>query len=218
MTTDVVVKVLAVVGSAVLGGVGLGLLSQLLSRAFTAKPLHRWPLVVFRLLGAAVCGWLVAWWLFDGGGSGIGGSGGWGFGSGSGSGETDKPKETVKTDNAGKKDTSTAIPDADKLRVEVLVKGFLEKLGSDEAHCYRVHDEGKAKLLTREEVEKFILSQQEKQPSLRCIEIVLYKEDSPDKDNRVVASLESWAAKQKVTGGGTMKVDIVQRDADAPGK
>src|SRR5262249_16507297 len=79
MTTDVVVRILAVVGGGVLGGLGLGLLAQLLARAFTTKKLPRGPALVVRLLSGVICGWLIALWLFGGGGAGIGGVG-WGGG------------------------------------------------------------------------------------------------------------------------------------------
>src|SRR5690349_3859821 len=87
MNTDSLVKILAVVGGGVLGGLAMGLLAQLLTRAFTTKKLPPWPVFTVRLLGGVICGWLVALWLFGGGGAGIGGTGGWGFGSGSGRGD-----------------------------------------------------------------------------------------------------------------------------------
>ncbi len=103
MTTDGVVKILAVVGGGVLGGVSLGLLAQLLAKAFTARRLPRWPALVVRLLGGIICGWLIALWLFGGGGPGIGGTGGWGFGSGSGKGEGEKTIQIARIDADGEK-------------------------------------------------------------------------------------------------------------------
>lgn len=108
MTTDTVVKILAVVGGGVAGGLGLGLLAQLSARAFSTKKMPPWPLRIVRLLGGVICGWLVALWLFGGGGAGIGGMGGWGFGSGEGKGDGEKTTEVAKKDGTDKKASGQA--------------------------------------------------------------------------------------------------------------
>jgi hypothetical protein len=217
MTTDSVVKILAVVGGGVVGGLGLGLLAQLLARAFTTKKLPPWPVLTVRLLGGIICGWLVALWLFGGGGPGIGGMGGWGFGSGSGKGDGEKTAmDTKKEGNGEKSKDGMVIPDAEKLSIEVLSKHVLEKLGTDESHCYRVKLDDHQRPMTIQEVKHLIKERQERQPPLRRIEIVLYKDDSPTEANDVVRSLKDWAKELKVKGGGQLQVDISQPDANAP--
>lgn len=217
MTTDSVVKILAVVGGGVVGGMGLGLLAQLLARAFTTKKLPPWPVLTVRLLGGVICGWLVALWLFGGGGAGIGGMGGWGFGSGTGKGDGEKTTEQVKKEDSRQEGGGgTAIPDAEKMSIEVLSKHVLEKLGADEAHCYRVKLDDLQRPMTIQEVRNAIEERRKKQPPLRRIEIVLYKDDSPAETNDVVKSLKDWAKELKRNGGGKMRVDVSRVDANAP--
>lgn len=215
MTTDSVVKILAVVGGGVVGGLALGLLAQLLARAFTTKKLPPWPVLTVRLLGGVICGWLVALWLFGGGGSGIGGTGGWGFGSGSGKGDGEKTVEVAKKDGEGKKDKGEAKTPADEtLRIEVLGRDVLKKTDKDISHCYRVDTGEGPRLLTFEEIKEAVKKRQQEQPPLRRIEIVLYK-DSPDERVPLVSRLRAWVGE---LNGGKIKVDISQPDADAPVK
>ncbi|HEY7309587.1 MAG TPA: hypothetical protein VH643_09550 [Gemmataceae bacterium] len=213
MTTDSVVKILAVVGGGVVGGVGIGFLAQLLVRAFTTKKLPPWPVLTVRLLGGVICGWLVALWLFGGGGAGIGGMGGWGFGSGSGKGDGEKTTEVSKKDDKDKKSNGEATPPAEEtLRIEVLGKDTLKKADMDASRCYRVEIGEGSRLLTMDEVKEAVRKRQAKEPPLRRIEIVLYK-DSPDERVPLVSRLRAWAGD---LNNGKMKVDISQPDANAP--
>ena len=213
MTTDSVVKILAVVGGGVVGGLGMGLLAQLLVRAFTTKKLPPWPVLTIRLLGGVICGWLVALWLFGGGGAGIGGMGGWGFGSGSGKSDGEKTTEVGKKDDKSKKSNGEATPPAEEtLRIEVLGKDTLKKADMDASRCYRVEIDERSRLLTMDEVKEAVRKRQAKEPPLHRIEIVLYK-DSPDERVPLVSRLRAWAAD---LNNGKMKVDISQPDANAP--
>lgn len=208
---DVFVKILAVVGGGVIGGFGLGLLAQLLSRAFTAKKLPRWSAVTVRLVGGGICAWLVALWLFGGGGPGIGGSGGWGIGSGSGKGDTSA--ETANKNSATHKgDGETKAAAGEILRIEVLGKSALKKSDIDGSRYYRIDTGDGARLLTFADIKDAIKERQRGQPPLRRIEIVLYK-DSPDEHVPIVSQLRTWAGE---LDGGKMKVDLSQPDADAP--
>lgn len=218
MTIDVVVKILAVVGGAVVGGLGLGLLAQLLARAFSFQKMPPWPLRTVRLLGGGICGWLVALWLFVGGGGGIGGSGGWGFGSGSGSGERDKTTYSVKTNRERQTiEDEGKSPASEALRIEVLGGESLRSLSADSSRPYRLRQGETPRLLTLDEVKAAIKERQRQQPPLSRLEIVLYK-DSPDKDVPLVKRLLDWGRELDVKGDGKMKVDISQPDADAPVK
>src|SRR5262245_7662100 len=99
-------KWLAVIGGAALGGLLSGLLLQLLGRALFHRAIPKPALKLVRLLGAVALGLLVWFWVFGAGGmGGLGGSGGfWPFGakSGPGSGtgtsaEGTTPSSTGKT-------------------------------------------------------------------------------------------------------------------------
>jgi hypothetical protein len=209
VTTDMVVKILAVIGSAAGGGLGLGLLAQLLLRVVTVRKPPRWSVQVVRLLGGVICGWIVALWLFGGGGPGIGGSGGMGFGSGTGQGEGKKTAES------GKKNGGTAQTPSDQtLRIEVLGRAALTDADIREERWYRIETSEGPRLLTFAEIKETIEKRQHEQPPLRRIEIVLYK-DSPDEHVPIVNQLRTWAADQS---GAKMKVDISRPDSDAPGK
>jgi hypothetical protein len=193
-----VVKILAVVGGAVLGGLFTGLLVQLLVKALTAQKLPRYPLMLFRLLGAILAGWLVALFVFGGGGPGLGGLGGGGFGSGEQKGSPAKTGLTPQETNAAAKDKSTERTSGGVLRVEVLtnpaVEQVLGKTGVEQQRYYRMEGAEAKDLLTLEELKKKIRG---RLPALQRLDIVT-REDSPDKDVLRVAELRRWAEDQKL--------------------
>jgi hypothetical protein len=213
-SVDVLVRILAVAGAAAVGGVLLGLLSQLIVRAMTTRKLPPWPLNTIRVLGAVASGWLVALWLFGGGGLGIGGSGGWGFGSGTGRGDADKKfaeKDKDGKDKGGKGTDSTppAAPDQ-SLRVEVL--------GPPAMHprCYRIQGAAGGKLLTLEEVKQAVEQRRKQSPPLRRLVVVLYY-DSPVKERPLVQDLAQWADGLGVPGTtDKLRVDFFEPAENAP--
>lgn len=213
MSTDVVVKVLAVVGGGIGGGLALGLLAQLLMRAATIRNPPRWSMVTIRLTGCVICGWLVALWLFGGGGPGIGGSGGWGFGSGKDNGA--RLEDAAKKDGDGRgQDGARQTSSDETLRIEVLGNAVLSESDRRAERWYRLETAKDLILLTFAEVKEAVEKRQQEQPPLRRIEIVLYK-DSPDEHVPLVSRLRIWAGDRN---NGKMRVDIVKRDADAPRK
>lgn len=215
MTTDVVVRILAVVGGGVGGGLGLGLLAQLLMRAMTIRKPPRWCVLVIRLLGGVICGWLVALWLFGGGGPGIGGTGGWGLGAGAGKGDSERATEPAKKDGDGnRRDGAKQTPADEMLRIEVLGRAPLSESDIRAERWYRIEKADGPRLLTFAEVKEAVEKRQQEQPPLSRIEIVLYK-DSPDQRVSIVSRLRTWASDRN---GGKKKVDIVELDADAPRK
>ena len=208
-------KILAVVGGAVMGGLIVGVLAQLLTRAFTTQKLPRWPLLTVRLLGAVIGGWLVALWVLGGGGAGFGGVGGWGLGSGPGQGEGEKTVEVSKQNGEDKKNAhETKAPAGETMRIEVLGNAALSQADIQAERWYRIETDEGSQLLTFKEIQEAIKNRQQNQPRLRRIELVLYK-DSPDKQTPVVSKLRTWAGE---LNAGKMKVDISQPDADAPRK
>jgi hypothetical protein len=215
MTTDGLVKILAVVGGGVLGGFGLSLLAQLLAKALTTKKLPPWPTVIVRVLGGVICGWLVYIWLFGGGGPGIGGMGGWFSGSGTGRGEGEKTTTTAKKEGEGKKTNGEAKSPSDQtLRIEVLGQEPLKKADVKGLRCYRLDVGDGPHYWTFTEVKEAVNKRRRQEPPLRRIEIVLYK-DSPDEQVPLVSQLKAWAGE---LDDGKMKVDVSKPDAEAPMK
>jgi hypothetical protein len=220
-SVDVLVRCLAVAGAAAVGGVLVGLLTQLIVKATTTKKLPPWPLNTVRLLGAVASGWLVALWLFGGGGPGIGGSGGWGFGSGSGRGEGDK--HSAEKDKGGKDkggtDSTKPVPADESLRVEVLGDPALMRIAGgnfDPARCYRVAGADGGKLLTLAEVKEAVRRRQQQAPPLRRLVLVLYT-DSPEKKVGRVEDLKTWADDLVVRGTkDKLRVDFSEPDEAAP--
>lgn len=206
MTTDLLVRLLAVIGGGVGGGLGLGLLAQLLMRAVPMRKPRRWSVLMVRVLGGGMCGWLVALWLFGGGGWGIGGTGGWGIGAGAGKGEDEKTVEIGK-----KNSKTTEMRSEETLRIEVLGRAALSASDIQAERWYRIEMAEGPLLLTFAEIKEAIAKRQQEQPPLRRIEIVLYQ-DSPDERVPIVRRLRTWGDRNS----GKMKVDIVVRDADAP--
>ncbi len=215
MTVDVVVKILAVVGGGMAGGLALGLLARLLMRTFTVGKSPRWSVLMVRLLGGAICAWLVALWLFGGGGSGIGGMGGWGFGSGSGKGEGENTVEVGKKDEQSKSgDGDKQTPPGETFRIEVLGSAALPEADIQAERWYRIETEEEPRLLTFADVKAAVKNRQRRQPPLRRLEIVLYK-DSPDEHVALVNQLVQWG---RDLNDGKMRVDTSKSGTDAPRK
>jgi hypothetical protein len=120
-----VLRILAVVGGAALGGFAVGLITQGLSRMLTTRPVPRVPLLIVRLLGAIVCGWVVFLLVFGGGLGGLGGGGGWslfggGGGPGGGSGKESRPSATGQSGGTGRDSGKAPSTAGLTLEVEVL--------------------------------------------------------------------------------------------------
>jgi hypothetical protein len=210
------VKILAIFGGAVLGGLLLGYFTQVLVRMVSTQKMPTWARNVVRLLGAVVVGWVLALWLFGGPGPGIGGSGGWGFGQDSGSG-TSKAKAPEKGGPSSAKETPE-VPSADStVRIEVLGPDALQRLSgkADQAHCYRVDTEAGPRLMSLPEVKDFLRGRLKKEPPLRRVSLVLYK-DSPDKSVPLVRELKDWAGDLTTDGSRKMPVDVLESDKNAP--
>jgi len=220
-------KLLAVVGGFVLGALLTGLIVNVITRLTTGQKLPRIPIMVVRVLGGIIAGWLVMLWVMGGGGFGIGGSGGWGVGSGTGTGPSntrDKDGNNTYSNNETEKEKEKGkavsppqtVP---TLRIEVLGPTPLKELAGkkpfDLDQCYRVSTPDGRKLLTLAEVKKLI-DPSEDEPAWRRIMLVIYN-DSPNKDNRRVEDLKKWAEtlllkdpKEKI------RVDFYEPEENAP--
>jgi hypothetical protein len=210
-------KLLAVVGGAVVGGLIVGLLAQLLMKALTMQKLPGKPLLVLRLLGAVIGGWLVALWVLGGGGAGLGGLGGLGLGSGPGKGGTTPTTQATPKEGTGKHKSGSEAPvvAGETLRIEVLGEEPRKRLGAKADHWYRLDSGEGPHVLTLDEVKEVVKKRQQTSPPLRRIEIVLYK-DSPDRRGGLVSQLATWAHDLETKDGEKMKVDFTAPDANAP--
>jgi hypothetical protein len=93
-----VLKVLAVLGGAVGGGLGIGLGAQGLAKLLYGGKLPKPVVTIFRIVGGILCGWIVAiivfWASGGGGGDGTGGGTGGGVGTGVGPGGGQATQQT----------------------------------------------------------------------------------------------------------------------------
>jgi hypothetical protein len=189
---DLVLRVLAIAGGALVGGLGLGLLSQLVARFTVTRPLPKPALNLLRALGAITLGLVVYFWAFGPGGPGFGLGGGFGFGGGGGKrtpGEgTDKETGSRKESRPRGEDPTTG--DA-VIRIEVL--GDPPKDGKS---FYRV--EGERERLTMEQVRELVRERRKRDsPPLEKLVIVLY-DDSPDRSKQQIRELEDLALDLKL--------------------
>jgi hypothetical protein len=184
--TDWLLRGLAVIGAAALGGLGAGLIVQLSARLTTTRPAPRPVLRLVRILGAIAFGLLVATLLFHAGGPGGGGSG------------TGGGKDAGKGPYAVNRDKDAAPP---KEKTENTVPGSTTALRivvvpSTDGHCYRIDGEGPAQ--TFGEVKALVAFHRAQATPLEKLVIVLY-EDSPDQGTPIVHQLKTLAQDHGLT-------------------
>jgi len=185
-----VLRILAVAGAAAVGGLAIGLITQGLSRLLTTRPVPRVPLNIIRLLGAVVCGWLVALMLFGGPVGGFGGGGGWwpfgsaGGGAGGGSGKEPPPATTGREGGTGResgpRETGKAAPGL-TLQVELL---------PEYPAVYRVQTPGGPRKFKFDELTAYLLEQKKATPPVTGIQV---SEESSDPNAPAVTRLTEWA-------------------------
>lgn len=181
---DFAMRALAVVGGAFGGGFLVGLLTQLLSRGLTTRPVPPSALRFIRVLGGIVCGVLVAMVMFGSGGGGFGFGGGGGQGTDKGNGDLsatkdNNAKDQVVQDKPPPKDAEPP-PKKTTVRIEVL------SVPSEVGRRYRV--EGEANLQSLKDLGDLLPRRRKQNPDLEKVVIVLYK-NSPDRDTVVVRDL-----------------------------
>ncbi len=189
-----ILKVLAVLGGAVLGGLLVGLAGRLLTRTLTTRPLPAWATRVLRVGGGAAAGWLVALWVFSEGGSGFGGSGGGRPGSSGESGERDRRAEEPKD----KKDDTPPSEETKELRVEVLGPMALKALNrpAEGPQVYRLAEGDAHNLYDLDGLKKRLGERRKQNRNLRVV-VVLYR-DSPAEIVPVVKELKEWLDDEKI--------------------
>ena len=168
-------KVVAVAGGALVGGLTTRITLAVVTRLVLEKALPRpvrWPL---QLLGAAAVGWGV-WWAFGfGGGLGLGG----GFGPG---GPAEAPTE-ARSLLSEKSEDKDLPPPVEQQTLHIVL------LGGDrvqQARFYRI--EGEQQIRSLAELKEAIRTG----PSLKGIEMIIFPE-SVAQDHPAVRELEKWA-------------------------
>jgi hypothetical protein len=203
-------KLLAVVGGAAVGGLGVGFLVQLVVRGWTRQEVPRWAMMTLRVVAGVASGWLVALWLFSGGGGGLGGPGGPNIGGNDGNNnpQAGKDKDERKDDLPNKVNT---------LYVEVLGTETLKQIDPnhfDPQHCYRIGTQ----LLTQEQVIEHIKQRQKEGPPLEAVTLVLY-DNGPSEQVPKVADLKDEVGALTVPGGSKrLSVAVLRRTQNAPVK
>ena len=182
---DWLLRGLAVIGAAAVGGFGAGLIVQISARLTTTRQVPRPVLRLIRLLGAITCGLLAAYALFHSGGPGGGGSGeGGGKDAGKGLHLINESKDVAPKDKP--KDTYPA--ELKSMQITVLP--------SKDGRYYRIGDEKQA--LTFAEVKERVAFRRAQAMPFERLIIVVY-EDSPDQNTPIVQQLKTLAQDNSVT-------------------
>jgi hypothetical protein len=207
------IQLLSIVGGAVLGAVGAGLLMALLARWAGVQKAPTWSVMGVRGAGGVVGALLVAMWVWNGGGWGAFGTGGPNGGDTSGNpsadkGGGDKDKDKGTAPGPVVKDADKTKPDEDKsspapapsnevaLRVQVLTDDAARKAaGSDavaDGRFYHLEGKEAKDLHTLTEMKGIIKQRLSEKPKLQRLDVVT-RADSPDEKTGRVAALRKWA-------------------------
>jgi hypothetical protein len=193
---DWLLRALAVVGGAAVGGVGAGLIVQLSARLATTRQVPRPVLRLMRISGAITCGLLVAYALFRGTGPGGGGSGeGGGKDAGKGTHDISVGKEAKSKEQP--KDSYP--PELKTMSVTVLP--------AKDGRYYRIGDEKQT--LTFAEIKDRVAFRRAQAMPFEKLIIVIYK-NSPDQNTQIVQRLKELAQESSVTP------EISEPNANAP--
>jgi hypothetical protein len=188
-----ILKWLAVIGGAAVGGWGGGLLFRLLVRLSVHRSVPSKVVMPVRILGAVALGLAVWIWAFSSGGTGPG-AGGW-FGSGTGgqlsetnkeSGPRSEPAVEPKAD-VPERASPQSHPGQDTLRIEILGGARVQQ-----ERFYLLEGENQPRTLP--EVRKFIQARQQEKDKrpLKGIVILVYG-SSVARDHPAVKNLVKWA-------------------------
>jgi hypothetical protein len=179
------------------------------------------------VLGGISLGWLVYLLVYSQGQGLFGGFGGGGVGKdGTGNGDqhatipATSPKDATPPEKDTNKDGLTSAEKGNLLRIEVIGDEPLQAIAKrdnkpfDAERCYRIDAADAAALRTLKEVRDYIRQRLERDPPLRRIELVLYK-DSPQKKVGRVSELKKWAD-DLTSKGEKVLVDFKEPGEDAP--
>jgi hypothetical protein len=183
---EVVVKLLAVVGGAAVGGGFVGFVARRMARLVARRDVPSRPMTALRGLGGIAGGWAIWLMVFSPGGSGLFGGGGSLFGE-RGSAASGGP-EPAALDTTG----NIVPPTEGGTTVRVTVLGGPRVVDS---RFYLVEADSKAHTLV--ELKKIIKDRQGKS-RVRTIELLIY-EDSVARSHAAVGDLERWAGQNDLT-------------------
>ncbi len=201
-----VVKLLAIVGGAVVGGFFVGWFMRSLVMMTTGQRLPALLHWTCRSVGGLICGWLMYLFVFSSGNGGLGGSGG--LGTGGSSGNPDKTDTTTAhPSTANPKTTGLGVTESgDAVTIEVLGEDDIKRIDPDRFkkgeldHCYRLFD-GDRRLLTLDQIKEAIEGRQQRSPPLQRIILIRYK-DTPGVVQDPVANIKNWAEQLPVLVDG----------------
>jgi hypothetical protein len=189
----VVIKILAVAGGALIGGLGCGFGAQGLARLLYAGKLPPPVVQILRVVGGVVAALAVALLVFSGiggGGDGPGGPGGPGGQGGTNTGGATTPTTTATTPSTtpqGSGGITDPTKNSEVLRVEVLL---LPGGGGIADPIYRI--KGEEKRYSAKELGEEIDLRKKANKDLAKLEILLYL-DSPDENKQQVKELDRLA-------------------------
>ncbi len=199
----IVVRGLAVVGSGVLGGFGIGLLLQGIAKLTTGQKVPRMPLQLVRVLGAVTTGWAAFLLMAGSGGSGFGGPGGNGIlpGGGEGSGSVAKnhsESQSTLSSAASDNSSATASPsypsDAHVIDVEVL--DVTDPVNQKEV--FRIKGTRRTLSLTDLE-DKLGALRKRDMPKLDTVDLKSVGKNPPSEFSGVMQGLKQWADEEGIT-------------------
>jgi hypothetical protein len=187
-------KLLAVIGGATVGGLVSGWLFRLVVRLAFRRQVPRPALLLIQFLGAVTLGLAVWYWVVGSGGWGPGGGGLLGRGGTPGTvGEAKGTGEAPKQKPAD--ETAKAKGVAPKAGPEVL---RIEMLGGQRVKDHRFYlAEGQPAPQTLAELRQAVAERQKQASPLKGIEIIIY-EDSVARDHPAVRDLEKWARENEL--------------------
>jgi hypothetical protein len=190
----IVVRGLAVVGSGVLGGFGIGLLLQGAAKLMTGQKVPRTPLQLVRVLGAVTTGWAAFLLMAGSGGSGFGGPGGNGILPGGGEGSGSETRSHSASESSVASDTSSAAgspsypADAHVIQVEVL--DVTDPVNQTEV--FRIKDT-KRSLSLADLKDKLSNLRKKDMPKLDTVDLKSVGKNPPSEFSGVMQGLKQWA-------------------------
>jgi hypothetical protein len=181
----IVLKVLAVAGGALVGGLGCGFGGAALARLLYGGKLPRQVVTILQIVGGILSAWLVAFLVFWPGGEGTGGGGGGGTGQGTGPGSGGQTGQT----NPGATNTGSPVKvvDGAVLQVKVLRGG-----GKDNP-IYEIDVDGQPTKFKLSDLLGQIKLKQKQDPGVSKIEVLLRWKETPDEDTDQVLALRKEA-------------------------
>lgn len=195
-----VLKILAVAGGALIGGLLSGFVGRAATRMLTTRPMPLWGVRTLRVAGGVTSGWLVYLYLASGGGGGIGGPGG----NKPGGGDTENPQVSKPPEKEPGKKPDRKAATGEPVRIEVLGSRALQILkqpAGEPYRGYRIEGDEEKKLYDLRGIEGVLRERRQElrkeKKSLRVV-VVIYK-DSPVRRLPVVADLTDWLTKEDIS-------------------